>query len=745
MKIKFFLVGALMLMLVLVLAACQQPAQAPPAEPCPECPDCPDVEAPECPEVEAPECPECPEVEVEASAVEVVPFGDVWAASPHNDAEAEAFVHWDEDDPAEIPESCAKCHSTPGYLDFLGEDGSEAGVVNSVAEIGTTITCVACHNESAEAMTSVTFPSGVMVEGLGPEARCMQCHQGRASLVQVNEAIEAAGLTDDVDGTSEELGFINIHYYAAAPTLYGTITKGGYEYDGKSYDFKNDHVAGYDTCLGCHDQHTLELKVEECAVCHTDVASVEDAANIRMAGSKVDYDGDGDVDEGISQEIAGLQEMLYGAIQSYASEVAGSAAVYDSHAYPYFFIDTNEDGEAGEDEANYGNQFATWTPRLLKAAYNYQTSQKDPGAYAHGGKYIIQLLYDSIEDLNEAISTPVDLSNANRVDAGHFAGSEEAFRHWDEDGMVETACAKCHSAAGLPRFLHEGVNISEPLANGFNCATCHDDVSTFTRFVVDEVKFPSGEVLTFGEGDDNNLCMNCHQGRNSKVTIDGSIGDTAANQVMENVTAGNANTHYFAAGATLFGSDALGAYQYDDQSYNARNKHVAGFETCLSCHDGHGLEVKAEACSACHTNVSSVEDLEAIRMTAGDFDGDGDEAEGIAGELETIHEALLAAIEAYAADTVGTGILYDSHAYPYWFADTNGNGEVDADEINYGNQYTSWTPELLKAAYNYQWAAKDPGAFAHNPLYILQVLYDSLGDVGGDTAGMTRPPVKASE
>ena len=29
---------------------------------------------------------------------------------------------------------------------------------------------------------------------------------------------------------------------------------------------------------------------------------------------------------------------------------------YDSHAYPYFFIDTNADGEAGEDEANFGNQ-----------------------------------------------------------------------------------------------------------------------------------------------------------------------------------------------------------------------------------------------------------------------------------------------------------------------------------------------------------------------------------------------------
>ncbi len=119
-----------------------------------------------------------------------------------------------------------------------------------------------------------------------------------------------------------------------------------------------------------------------------------------MEGSAVDYDGDGDLEEGIATEISGLQEVLYAAIQAYSADVAGAAIVYDSHAYPYFFIDTNGDGEAGEDEANYGNQYATWTPRLLQAAYNYQVSLKDPGAFAHGGKYIIQLLYDSIADLD---------------------------------------------------------------------------------------------------------------------------------------------------------------------------------------------------------------------------------------------------------------------------------------------------------------------------------------------------------
>jgi hypothetical protein len=45
----------------------------------------------------------------------------------------------------------------------------------------------------------------------------------------------------------------------------------------------------------------------------------------------------------------------------------------------------------------------------------------------------------------------------------------------------------------------------------------------------------------------------------------------------------------------------------------------------------------------------------------------------------------------------------------------------------------------MKAAYNYQYYQKDPGAFAHNAKYVMQVLYDSIEAVGGDTKGLVRP------
>jgi len=75
-----------------------------------------------------------------------IPFWTTWINSGHADANAEAFRHWD-DGPQEISTRCAKCHSTPGHLDFLGADGTEAGTVDNPAPIGTTVNCNVCHNE----------------------------------------------------------------------------------------------------------------------------------------------------------------------------------------------------------------------------------------------------------------------------------------------------------------------------------------------------------------------------------------------------------------------------------------------------------------------------------------------------------------------------------------------------------------------------------------------------------------------
>ncbi len=441
------------------------------------------------------------------------------------------------------------------------------------------------------------------------------------------------------------------------------------------------------------------MKLDTCKQCHTNVKTEADLQNIRMNGSLVDYNGNGDTTEGIAKEVQGLQAMLLTAIQTYGNEVNKAPIAYTADSNPYWFVDANGNGkvDAGETTA-----YASWTPRLLEAAYNYQLSVKDPGAFAHNAKYVIQLLYDSIDDLNSTLTTKVDLSKAVRDDAGHFNGSAAPFRDWDQTGIVPGTCAKCHAPSGLPTFLGvaanssdgvSGGNVDAPAGNGMKCSTCHNDVSTFTRYTVDNVKFPSGAVLTFGKGNDANLCITCHQGRASTVSVDASIKKSGATDDQVSTTLSFTNPHYLAAGATLFGDAAKGAYEYSGQKYNGRNLHTPAMQTCINCHDTHTQEVKVEACAACHTSVKTVDDLKTITMdkTPVDYNGDG-KAEGIGQEIDGMEASLYAAIQDYAKTKAGAAIVYDANTYPYFYTDTNGNGKVDTGE----KAYSTWTPRLLQ-------------------------------------------------
>jgi hypothetical protein len=210
--------------------------------------------------------------------------------------------------------------------------------------------------------------------------------------------------------------------------------------------------------------------------------------------------------------------------------------------------------------------------------------------------------------------------------------------------------------------------------------------------------------------------------------LKGKEADTASKSISFK------NVHYLGAGATIFGSDAAGAYQYSGQTYQGLTTHPVN--KCTACHDVHALAPKTDTCAVCH----GTEDVEAIRMpTTPDYDGDGNVTEGMYGEIETLSAALYAQIQAYAETTAGTPIVYDGSANPYFFVDANKDGVADVDDKGAAVRYNAWTPRLLKAAYNFQYVHKDPGAFVHNPKYVIQFLIDSIADLGGDVTLYTRP------
>lgn len=564
----------------------------------------------------------------------------------------------------------------------------------------------------------------------------MTCHQGRASADSVEDAIIKAAPTDD-DTVSSQLSFINIHYYAAGATLNAGKVRGGYQYAGKVYDWRFRHVPKLETCVGCHDPHSLEVKVDDCKTCHTGVATVADLRKVRMIASlNQDYDGDGNTSEGIAEELDGLRALLLKAIQGYAVDKTLDKICYDKSSHPYWFKDTDGDGSCSAAEADSANKYVQWTARLLRAAYNYQVATKDPGAFAHNAKYIIQLLYDAVADLNTVLTaSKVDLSKAVRNDFGHFNGASEAARHWDEDEQVSASCSKCHGGSeGFRFYLKHGVGtgVQEP-DNGLDCYTCHETFgTTYDTVAVDSVTYPSGKTIT-KTGSLSNICGTCHSGREAKATIDAKI---AANEL------GFRNVHYLPAAAIKAGSDAQVGYEYTGKTYAAEWTHAAGND-CTYCHDpklsNHSFMVadSFSKCQACHGSAATPE---AIRMPghAADYDGDGSSTEPLKDEVATLASNLLTGIQLVAA-TGGAKICYAESAHPYWFQDTDGDGSCSATEAASDNSYKAWTAQLMKAAHNYQISQKEPGGWAHNFDYLAQLLIDSIADLGGSTTGLVRP------
>ncbi len=342
---------------------------------------------------------------VQAEPVESI-SSKYWS-SGHADAESEAFVHWNEDDPAEIPPFCAKCHSSSGFADFVGADGSAAGKVDKPGKINDPISCTACHSDAAHALDSVTFPSGNEVSGTGKNSVCMTCH----GALTAGTAVDVATEGKDEDTPIPDSSMIGPHYYHAAAVHQGSDAGVAYEYEGKTYVGAFLHANTVDSCTKCHDPHSLhtrdipESDASLCSTCHSNVSGWADYRSVNM--SKVDFDGDGKV-EPIFDEIEGMKAVLAEAMSKYSLAATGTGFGLKLESYPYTFIDTNQDGMIDESEGIFPNQYSTFTPRMLKALFNYMFVAKEPAAYVHNADYVLQLMYDSIEDLSALSGVTTD-------------------------------------------------------------------------------------------------------------------------------------------------------------------------------------------------------------------------------------------------------------------------------------------------------------------------------------------------
>jgi hypothetical protein len=393
----------------------------------------------------------------------------------------------------------------------------------------------------------------------------------------------------------------------------------------------------------------------------------------------------------------------------------------------------------------------------LKAAYNFQVVLKDPNGFIHNGTYLRQLIQDSVEDLGGAVSIPApgrdgwDGDNALKSEQWHTSGhgdsTGEPFHHWDSDGEVEVGCAKCHSSPGFSEFVADGV-VAAPVPAGtlVECTACHLDANLFadpaTKYddtlafpELEPVEFPSTDTQTLGNA--SNICMTCHQGRASGVSVESPTPNSVVQTPIDYPSYNFVNRHYYAEAAILFGADVNAAYEYPALSYAGQNTfpgHGGGLNDCLACHmrgiADHHFKPQLGNCSICHLGMEDFEDLGlpfgAVNV---DYDGDGT-PESFQGELDGMKDTLQAKIYAYANGNPAfhlpndSPVVYGPGSYPYWFKDTNGNGELDEDEATSANGYKDFDINMLRAAFNFH-SAQDPGSDIHNHVYVMQTIYDS--------------------
>lgn len=317
-----------------------------------------------------------------------------------------------------------------------------------------------------------------------------------------------------------------------------------------------------------------------------------------------------------------------------------------------------------------------------------------------------------------------DQAIANWFRSAHADAAAEAFRHWDEEEEIRPACATCHSGEGFRDFhgldgTERGV-VEGPINTGgvVDCGTCHHaGLAEIT-----EVKFPSGLLHPVSGVEAS--CMTCHQGRTAGADVIKAIGTLELD--MPSAELRFINPHYATAAATWLGGYGGAGYHYDGRDYSNRFFHARPVSSCNSCHEPHTLEVTFEPCLTCHQANSPEE----IRISRQSYDGSGNTSVGIKSDIAANAARLLDMIKTYSDRVAGTPMVYDGNRYPYFFTDANADGLVDEKDGS-AVAYSAWTPRSLRTAYNWKLVTADPGSYAHNPHYALELLYDSIEDLSG--------------
>lgn len=299
--------------------------------------------------------------------------------------------------------------------------------------------------------------------------------------------------------------------------------------------------------------------------------------------------------------------------------------------------------------------------------------------------------------------------------SGHADVTSPAWASNELHDWVNSDCRPCHTRVGFVDALTGTSTTIPPGEPGqiLACNACHTSVvdgalrpseavqATFVNGLSGSSVFPASRS--------SNLCIRCHSGRSGGSTIKNSTADFGNTSFI--------NSHYLAAGATLFRS----AYEYAGRIYSsAPYQHWAvGGDNggpCIHCHlatpDSHLFQpvakdetgaitaLTATSCDDCHQDLTPA--------------GMNDRVAGFA-----------AAAEALRAQLSARGIHFGA-AHPYFYTAPYEPGGINTALKNWDGVYPGQGKNVMGAAYNLNLLLHEPGAWAHNQRYARRLIFDSM-------------------
>jgi len=681
-----------------------------------------------------------------------------------------------------------------------GSSSKSGGSINSVATVGDTA-CIQCHSAVNEALTGeskisqyqLTSPhnqeglgceschgGGAQHNGVGPipypipdANRCATCHDGVTARA-TDAHTDYTGSNHAQDHTRSWSGVcVRCHTHEGAVlsnkegfTGTETVLEGmGFvapAYTGTYTPFKcetcHEHGGGLRTVLAkdvngnnvpwnpakTPSSASKNNQFNLCTSCHT----------------MYDYTGntllvDGNTYNGVATDLVGHHDTSWyriiatthydnpnstNVIEGYNIRKLGENACFDCH------------GHESKTETRYAGTDPTQA-----------TIHTDWAQSAHAGGLLAKK-YAS----NSGSPTVASVMAAGVEDEA--TGNAWIHYNWD-DSASRASCQRCHTATGAANYLSSPstynaanndfshlsgwttTNKTSPQNELLYCWGCHSNAGTGALRTPGAITANyTGNSYTYPDLAGSNVCMSCHVGQETGGTIKAKDDPDGTLSFI--------NSHYLAAGGTLFGTTG---YEYDGKNYTNPSyfKHdtigstaAAGTGSngpCAGCHmttpNSHKFTnviktagvitaLTSTACITCHDGSHGT------ALTAGSADA----ATFLATEEHHYHAAL----DALAAALASKGIYFNA-AYPYFF---NGAGGT-------GGSYTTWAApygvakwkDTMGAAFNYNLLHHDPGGYAHNRIYAKRLIFDAIDfidngvldgtiSVTGDAAtylGTTRP------